>query len=76
MPAFDTHPSEYQVHVRYESLTSESHGRVTEEVLENECMRYGEIVDIVIKRHSEVILFIYMLCPFHYDCFVDFFCRH
>ncbi len=47
--------SQFQIHFRYESMSqSESQSRVTEEMMERECGRYGEIVDVAIMRHTEV----------------------
>ncbi len=56
-------PKKFQIHVLYESIQTEEaeeqnfHGqsRVTEEMFERECSKFGRLVDVVIKKHDEVI---------------------
>lgn len=55
-------PKKFQIHVLYESIQTEEaeeqnfHGesRVTEEMFERECSKFGRLVDVVIKKHDEV----------------------
>eukprot|EP01040_Poterioochromonas_malhamensis_P002316 gene2316-2462_t len=52
----EAYASQFQIHFRYESMSqSESQSRVTEEMMERECGRYGEIVDVAIMRHTEYL---------------------
>lgn len=45
----------FQVHVDYISYyKNHIQERVTEEILERDCSAFGEIVDVVIKNHTEV----------------------
>jgi len=55
-------PKKFQIHALYESIQTEEaeeqnfHGqsRVTEEMFERECSKFGRLVDVVIKKHDEI----------------------
>ncbi len=60
MPAgsIEAEKSRYQIHVKYQSQSSSpgvaQQGKVTEETIEQLYQQYGEIEDVVVKRHHEV----------------------
>lgn len=55
--SIEAEKSRYQIHVKYQSqATATPQGKVTEETIEQLFHQYGEIEDVVVKRHHEVII--------------------